>query len=177
MLHADAIGYDAFRVPGMLLQGWVAGRRNDHPAAEEAYGRALEGAKGAGFGDHGAFALAQLGSTALAAGDLGRAEQFLRQALAAADAARAPWVAAHARVELGRALAAAGDRATAERLYQAVREWSTLPRPHRGRETLFIALAGDPGTAALVRLAELADARGDTITAGDLRRRAGLALT
>jgi predicted ATPase/DNA-binding SARP family transcriptional activator len=177
MLHADAIGYDAFRVPGMLLQGWVAGRRNDHPAAEKAYGRALEGAKGAGFGDHGAFALAQLGSTALAAGDLGRAEQFLRQALAAADAARAPWVAAHARVELGRALAAAGDRATAERLYQAVREWSTLPRPHRGRETLFIALAGDPGTAALVRLAELADARGDTLAAHDLRRRAGLALT
>jgi predicted ATPase/DNA-binding SARP family transcriptional activator len=175
-LHANAIDYDAFMVPGMLLQGWVAGQRGDDAAAEDAYRRAFEGAEGAGLGDHGAFALAALGSTALAAGDLRRAERLLRQALAAAGAAGTPWVAAHARVELGRALTAAGDTTTAERLYEAVVDWSALPRPHRGRETLFIALAGDPGSAALLGLAELAGTRGDAAAAADLRRRAGLAL-
>ena len=88
-----------------------------------------------------------------------------------------PWVAAHARVELGRVLAAAGDDATAERLYRTVLDWSTAPRPHQARETLFVALAGDPATAALLGLADLADALGDALAAGDLRRRAGLALS
>ena len=40
--HSDAIDYDAFRVPGMLLEAWVAERRGDGAAAEEAYRRALE---------------------------------------------------------------------------------------------------------------------------------------
>ncbi len=172
--HADAIAYDAFHVPGTLLQGWVAERRSDRSAAEEAYLRTLEVADRSALADHAAFAFAGLGSTALAAGDLRRAEQLLRQALAAAEAARAPWVAAHARVELGRVLAAAGDDATAERLYRTVLDWSALPRPHRARETLFIALAGDPATAALLGLADLADAQGDAMAADDLRRRAGL---
>jgi tetratricopeptide (TPR) repeat protein len=175
--HAGAIGYDAFLVPGTLLQGWIAERRNDRSAAEEAYRRALDIADRTALADHAAFAVAGLGSSALAARDLRRAEQFLRQALAAAEAAQAPWVAAHARVELGRALAAAGDAGTAEQLYRAVLDWSALPRPRRARETLFVALAADPPVAALLGLADLADARGDTLAAHDLRRRAGLALT
>jgi hypothetical protein len=58
-----------------------------------------------------------------------------------------------------------------------VLDWSTSPRPHQARETLFIALAGNPATAALGGLAELADARGDEATADGFRRRAGLALS
>ena len=175
--HAEAIGYDAFTVPAVLFQGWVAAQRNDHSTAEDAYRRALDLASATGFADHAAFALVGLGSTALASGDSRRAQQLLRQALAAADPSRAPWIAAPARVELGRALAAAGDGATAERLYQAVLDWSALPRSHRARETLFVALARDPATAALMGLADLADARGDALAAGELRQRAGLALT
>ena len=34
--HSDAIGYDAFRVPGLLLEAWVAERRQDGAAAIEA---------------------------------------------------------------------------------------------------------------------------------------------
>jgi hypothetical protein len=175
--HAEAIGYDAFTVPAALFQGWVAAQRDDRSTAEDAYGRALDLASATGFADHAAFALAGLGSTALAAGDPRRAQQLLRQALAAADPARAPWIAAHARVALGRALAAAGDGTTAERLYQAVLDWSALPRSHRARETLFVALARDPATDALMGLADLADARGDALAAGEFRQRAGLALT
>jgi len=163
-------------LPGALLQGWVGERRDDSSVAEDAYRRALDLAERAGFGDHAAFALAGLGSTALAAGDLGRAEQLLRQAVDAAEAAAAPWVAAHARVELGRALAAAGGAATAEQLFRSVLEWSELPRSRRVRETLFVALVADPPTAALLGLADLADARGDSLSAGDLRRRAALPL-
>ena len=40
--HSDAIEYDAFRVPGLLLEAWVAERRQDGTAAVEAYRRALE---------------------------------------------------------------------------------------------------------------------------------------
>jgi predicted ATPase/DNA-binding SARP family transcriptional activator len=39
--HADAIGYDAFRVPGLLLEAWVAKRRGDGPAAVALYRDAL----------------------------------------------------------------------------------------------------------------------------------------
>jgi len=175
--HSEAIGYEPFQVPGMLLHGWVAAHRNDRSAAEEAYRRTLDLSDRTGFADHAAFALARLGATALAAGDPHLAEQLLRQALAAADAARAPWVAAHSRVELGRALAAIGDAATAERLYRTVLDWSSVPRSHRARETLFFALAGDPATGALLGLADLAAGRGDADAAGDLRQRAGLAIT
>ena len=65
--HSDAIGYDAFRVPGLLLEAWVAERRKDSAAAVEAYRGAFELAGRVGFGDHAAFALAELGSDALRA--------------------------------------------------------------------------------------------------------------
>ena len=149
--HSDAIGYDAFRVPGLLLEAWVAERRKDSAAAVEAYRGALELAGRVGFGDHAAFALAGLGSDALARGDLGEAEELLRQALAPAEAARAPWVVAHARVQLGRNAAAAGDADGAERLYREVLDWSPTQRPHQARESLFLALAGSPAAAALAR--------------------------
>jgi predicted ATPase len=170
--HADAIGYDAFRVPGLLLEAWVAERRSDG-AAVDAYRRVLELAGRIGFGDHAAFALSGLGSNALANGDLHEAEELQRQALATADAAQAAWVAAHARVQLGRIAAATGDMDTAEDLYRRVLEWSQLQRPRQGREVLFAALAGSPVAAALLGLAEIAEGRGDTASADELRTCAG----
>jgi predicted ATPase/DNA-binding SARP family transcriptional activator len=175
--HADALGYDAFRAPGLLLEAWVAERRDDRAAAADAYRRALELAGRVGFGDHAAFALAGLGSNALAGGGLREAEELQRQALATAEAAQAPWAAAHARVALARNAAAAEDAETAERLYRQVVEWSQTQRPHQARESVFLALAGSPATAALLGLADIAEARGDTASADDLRERADLALT
>ena len=152
--HADEIDYDAFRVPGLLLEAWVAERLHERAAAVDANRQALELATRVGFGDHAAFALAGLGSNALAIGDLREAEELERQAVATAEAAQAPWVAAHARVQLARIAAANGDAVDAERLYREVVEWSQLQRPHQARESLFVALAGDPGAAALHGLAQ-----------------------
>jgi predicted ATPase/DNA-binding SARP family transcriptional activator len=153
--HSDAIGYDAFRVPALLLEAWVAERREDVPAAVDGYRRALELAGRVGFGDHAAFALSGLGSNALKSGDLGHAEELQRQALATAEAAHASWAAAHARVQLARIAAAGGDAAGAERMYREVLEWSQTQRPHQARESLFLALAGSPAAAAELGLAEL----------------------
>ena len=157
--HAEAIGFDAFRVPAMLLDAWVAERRNDGDAATAAYRRALDLAGSAGFADHVAFALSGLASCALARKDLRHAEELQRRALATAEGARADWAAAHARVELGRILAAAGDTDTAAKLYRNVLEWSKRPRRHGPRESLFLALAEDPAAAASAGLADLGDAR------------------
>jgi predicted ATPase/DNA-binding SARP family transcriptional activator len=175
--HSDAIGYDAFRVPGLLLEAWVAERWQDRAAAVEGYREALELAGRVGFGDHAAFALSGLGANAFASGDLRHAEELQRQALATAEAARAPWVAAHARLQLARNVAQTGDTDTAERLYRQILDWSQTQRPHEARESLFLALAGSPAAAALLGLAEIAEARGDTASAHDLRARAGLALS
>ena len=153
--HAE--GYDVFRVPGLLIEGWVAERQADATAAADAYRAAHELARRIGFDDHAAFALAALGSAALARGDVAEAEELEQQAIAAAET-NAPWVAAHARVQLGRAASAAGDTPTADRLYREVIEWSRAQRPHGPRESLFIALAGSPGAAAERGLAELAAA-------------------
>jgi tetratricopeptide (TPR) repeat protein len=154
--HSDAIGYDAFRVPALLLEGWAAERGQDDAAAVEAYRRALEVAGRIDFGDHAAFALTSLGANALAKGDLREAEELQRQALAASEAAEAAGVAAHARVQLGHIAAASGDAAGAERFYREVLEWSQLQRPHQARESLFLALAGSPATAAQAGLEEIA---------------------
>jgi tetratricopeptide (TPR) repeat protein len=163
--HAEAIGFDAFRVPAMLLDAWVAERRDDGDAATAAYGRALDLAARVGFADHAAFALSGLASRALANGDLARAEELERRALATAEAARAAWAAAHARVELGHILAAAGDTETAAKLYRNVLEWSKLPRTHGPRESLFVALAEEPAAAAAAGLADLGAARAVTAAA------------
>jgi predicted ATPase/DNA-binding SARP family transcriptional activator len=175
--RSDAIGYDAFRVPGLLLEAWVAERRQDGAAAIEGYRRALELAGHIGFGEHAAFALAGLGSIALANGDLREAEELQRQALATAGAAQAPLAAAHAGIQLARIAAKRGAAHAAERQYRQVLERSQTQRPRQAREILFVALADSPATAALLGLAELADARGDTASADELRLRANVALT
>jgi predicted ATPase/DNA-binding SARP family transcriptional activator len=175
--HADAIGYDAFRVPGQLLEAWVAERRQDRAAAIVGYRNALELAGRIRFGEHAAFALAGLGSTALADGDLREAEELQRQALATAEAAQAPLAAAHAGIQLARIAARRGDAPTAEQWYCQVLDRSQTQQPRQAREILFAALAEPPATAALLGLAELADARGDSAAADELRQRAGVALT
>jgi predicted ATPase/DNA-binding SARP family transcriptional activator len=154
--HSNAIDYDAFRVPGLLLDAWVAERQQESIAAVEAYRHALELAVRVGFGDHAAFALAGLGANALANGDLREAGELQRQAVATAEAAGATWVAAHARVQLGRIAAASDDVDGAERLYREVLEWPQLRRPHQARESLFVALSGSPATAARQGLEEIA---------------------
>ena len=158
--HCERIGYDVFVVPAMLLQAWVAERRNEYAAAEEAYRRTVELAGQIGFTDHASFALARLGWNAFSSGDLRQAEEFSRRALAASEAASMSWLTAHVRGQLGRVLEATGDADTAETLYRSVVEWSETPRPRRFRETLFVALAGSPAAPALRGLGRLAAARG-----------------
>ena len=171
--HSEAIGYDVFRVPAMLIEAWIAERRNEPGATEDAYRRALELAARIGFEDHVSFALAQLGSDALTRGDTRQAEELCRQALVTAEAASASWLAAHARVQLAHALEAAGDADSAETLYGTVVEWSSqTPRPRQVRESLFVELGGSPGAAALRGLALLTAARGDGDAADDLQARA-----
>ena len=167
--HAAAIGFDAFRVPALLLEAWVAERRSDERAAAEAYQRAFALAADAGFADHAAFALAGLGWLAFASGDLRKAEELERRALAAAEAARSPWAAADARVRLARVLAASGAADSAEELYRDVLDWSDTERPHEARESLFLALGGDPGTAARAGLDDLGQPgeRADTPTGAE----------
>ena len=72
--------------------------------------------------------------------------------------------------ELAQVGAAVGDTASAATLYRSVVAWSREPRRHDAREALFIALVGSPATAALVGLAELADALGDGAAADGARR-------
>jgi predicted ATPase/DNA-binding SARP family transcriptional activator len=175
MRHSDAIGFDPWRVPGLLLEGWVADRRTHVEAAGDTYGRAFELAGRIDMPDHAAFALARLAAHAFAGGDLRRAEELQREALEIAEASESPWTAAHVRVELGRVLAASDETDAAERLFRNVVEWSQKERLHQGRESLFVALVGDPAGQALLGLAEIAEARGDTGSADDLRARARLA--
>jgi tetratricopeptide (TPR) repeat protein len=144
-------------VPTFLLEAWVAQRRQDGTATADAYARALELAERVGFGDHAAFALVGLGTHALAEGDLGKAEELERQALETASAAHAASIAAYARNVLAQIAAASGDGSGARQLYQQVLEWSRTERRHEARESLFLALAGDPAAAAERGLAELGE--------------------
>jgi predicted ATPase/DNA-binding SARP family transcriptional activator len=155
--HAEATGFDAFRVPAALLEAWVAERRDDGDAATDAYGRALELSGPAGLTDHAAFALSGLASRALADGQLAAAEDLARRALVTAESAFAALAAAQARGQLARALGMAGDTETAGRLFRDVLAWSTRARTHGPRESLFVVLADDPATLAAAGLAELGD--------------------
>jgi uncharacterized protein HemY len=85
--------------------------------------------------------------------------------------------ATHAGIQLARIATGRGDAPTAERQYRQVLDRSQSQRPREAREMLFAALADSPPTAALLGLAELADARGDTASADELRQRAGRGLT
>jgi hypothetical protein len=173
----EAAGDDwGVAVPALILEAWASERRQEPTAAAEAYSSAAELADGVGFGDHAAFALACRASLALSRGEVPAAETLARRALGTAEAAGATWPAALAQVQLARWAAATGDAATAEQLYRDVLDWSQARRPHLGRESLFVALAGNPVTPALLGLAELAEASGDAVAAEELRARAGLAL-
>ena len=114
-------------------------------------------------------------SVAFANANFDEAEAQYRRALAVADAASASWLVAHVKARLAQVGAAVGDAESAATLYRSVVAWSREPRRHDAREALFIALVGSPATAALVGLAELADARGDGAAADELRAEAGLA--
>jgi predicted ATPase/DNA-binding SARP family transcriptional activator len=179
-LTADAVrlnaDYDIGAIPAALLEASLAERRGESETAVGAYVRALDRSRRAGFAEHASFALTGLGSVACVNGNLDEAEAHSRRALAVAEAASASWLVAHAKAWLARALEAAGDRESAERLYRAVVAWSEEARPRMAREALFVALAGSPGTRALLGLAEIAEARGDADAADELRARAGLAL-
>jgi predicted ATPase/DNA-binding SARP family transcriptional activator len=171
-LHAD---YEVGAVPAALLEALLAERRGDAAAAAAAYRRALELSERVGFADHASFALSGLGSVAFANANFDEAEAQYRRALAVADAASASWLVALVKARLAQVGAAVGDAESAATLYRSVVAWSREPRRHDAREALFIALVGSPATAALVGLAELADARGDGAAADELRAEAGLA--
>ncbi|HSC50859.1 MAG TPA: BTAD domain-containing putative transcriptional regulator [Gaiellaceae bacterium] len=172
-LHAN---YDVGAIPAALLEALLAERCGDAEAAAAGYRRMLERSERAGFTEHASFALSGLGSIAFAGGDIGEAEEMYRRALAVGEAASAPWLVAHAQARLAQVLAAAGDAEAAATLYRGVIAWSEEPRQHAAREALFVALVGSPVTAALLGLAELAEAGGDAEAADELRARAGLAL-
>ncbi len=143
-MHAEAVDYDAFRIPGLLLEAWAG--EGDEAAA--AYRAAVDLAHAVGMQDHAAFALARLAATARQAGELAEAERLAREAVDTATAAGASWAAADARLELGHILAAAGDETGAASEYRAVVAWGREERRHEARESLFVALAGDPAAAA-----------------------------
>lgn len=165
-------GYDVGEIPAALLEACLAERHGDVDAAAVAYHRALEHSERAGFADHVSFTLTGLGSVAFAAENFGHAEAYCRRALAVAIGASASWASAHAKARLAQVLEAIGDTGAASNLFQDVIAWSEEPQRHDAREALFIALADDPATAALLGLAELADARGDAAAADALRARA-----
>lgn len=91
----------------LMLSG---GRVRGAALVEEASDRA-------GLAHHASFALAWLGATAFASGNAHHAEDLLRRAVTAAEAARAPWFVAHVRVQLVRVCQAIGDSDTAKTLY------------------------------------------------------------
>jgi predicted ATPase/DNA-binding SARP family transcriptional activator len=161
--HSEAVGYDAFRAPALLLEAWAAETRREDADAANAYRRAFELADRIGFGDHAAFALVRLGAIALANGDLRKAEELQLQALATAEVAQATLVANQARVQLARIAAASGNAEEAARLYREVIAWSTMERPHQARESLFVALAGNPATEAERGLAEIPEPRPEIV--------------
>ena len=164
-LTADAVrlnaDYDVGAIPAALLEASLAERRGDSETAVGAYSRALDRSRRASFAEHASFALTGLGSVAFANGNLDQAEAHCRRALVVAEAASASWLVAHTKASLAQVLEAAGDSEAAESLYSAVVAWSGA-RPHTAREALFVLLGGSPGTRALLGLAELAEASGDS---------------
>ena len=149
----------------------LAERRGDAEAAADAYRRALERSERAGFTEHASFALSGLGSIAFADGNLGEAEARYRRAVAVAEAASASWLVAHAKARLAQVLAAVGDAEAAETLYRGVdrlvRSSRASTRPARRSSS---RLSAARGRAALLGLAELADARGDAAAARRVAR-------
>jgi predicted ATPase/DNA-binding SARP family transcriptional activator len=154
--HAEAIGFDAFRVPALLVEAWVAEQQGDQATACRLNREAGDLATRIGFPDHAAYALTREGAIAAKAGDLERAADLLREASDRAASVEASLAAAQADVELADVLRTTGEVDGAARLYHQVLEWSEAPRPHHARESLFLALAGNPADRARRGLAEIA---------------------
>jgi predicted ATPase/DNA-binding SARP family transcriptional activator len=154
--RAEQLGYDAFVVPAILLEAWVAERTHQRDAAEAAYRAAAEVAARVEFRDHVAFALTRVAAAAFARGDLREAQELVMRAAAAAGPDPDSWAAADARVQLAALRAAAGDADGAAALYRGVLDWDLRPRAHLQRESLFVVLGGDPAGSARAGLAALA---------------------
>ena len=161
--HADAIGFDAFQVPALLLEAWVAERRSDRNAAAEAYQRAF-GARGA---------LQGLPTTLPSrwpdsAGTRSRAETCARPK--SSSAGRSPPRRRHGRRGPRRTRASGWPASwpppetptPPRRCTATCSSGPTSPRPHGARESLFLALAEDPGAAARAGLDDLGQPHRET---------------
>ena len=93
--HSDAIDYDAFRVPALLLEAWVAERRQDGAAAARLTAARSTCADASGSATTRRSPSRGSASNALANGDLREAEELPAAGARAAEAAEASWVAAH----------------------------------------------------------------------------------
>lgn len=127
---AEAIAEEAFQVAGLLLDAWIAERRDEHTRAVEDYRQALDVAR--------------------------RTSSAHEPAPVAARTVRALWSSPDARAELDRARRALGQTDTAEALYRRVVDWSRAERPQQPRETFLAALTGSPAGAALSSAVETA---------------------
>jgi hypothetical protein len=128
--RAGTIADGSFEVAGLLLEAWIAERREEQAQAVAGYRHAFDLARRASF-EHELSPLA-------------------------AGTARRLWSSAHARAELGRAQRALGRTMTAQALHRRVVDWSRTPRPQQPRETFLAALAGTPAAAVLSPAVEAA---------------------
>jgi predicted ATPase len=158
------VGYEPFRCWGHLLRSRAAEQRGDLASARSECERALTAARLVQLNHYVAFALVQLGRTALLDDDSAAAEGTFREAIMAAEAGGAGWFAALARVGLADVLRAEGDEAGAVRLLEEVVAWGE--RTPGGPQFFFTALGGDPRAQAAGALeqtyagARLADSSG-----------------
>jgi hypothetical protein len=120
---AEEIADEPFRVAGLLLDAWVAERREEFAQAVSDYRDVL----------------------AVAC----RASAARESCPDAANTARTLWSSAHARAELADARRALGQTETARALHDRLVDWSRETRPQQPRETYLAALAGSPAAAAL----------------------------
>ena len=172
--NSEPVGYSAFEVPAMLLEAWVAERRNEPGAPENAYRRALALATRMASPTTFPSPWPNSARTRSLAGTRTRPRSCV--------GGRWPWPRRRRRhgpprmprVQLAHVQERAGDTDTAETLYNRVVEWSQTARPRQVRESLFVGLAGSPGAAALHGLARLAAARGHDDAAEDLQARAAV---
>ena len=173
--HSDAIGYDAFRVPGAAARGVGRGAAR----GQRGGGRRPTGARSSSPERSGSATTRRSRSPGSArtrsrTAICGEAEELQRQALADAEAAHATWVAPTRASSSRASLRRPEMPPTAERLYRQVLEWSQTQRPHQARESLFVALAGSPahGSTARARRARRAAPRHRAHLSWQKRRRA-----
>ena len=120
---AEGIAQEPFEIGGLLLEAWIAERRDEFAGALEKYRRALD--------------------------LVCRSSGSHIPSPAAANAARGLWSSSQARAELDRVVRAIGPTETARALHRRVVDWSAEPRLSQPRESFLAALAGTPAAAAL----------------------------